>query len=147
MKSIILAGLTLLLMAVAPEVMAAQTLETPVVGGAVTGPDAADPTPAVARERVAPARLTSLQTIAVPDLLTDRAAYRLNPGPALDPASRADARMHFEARQSRRRGVTFLLVGGALLGAGLIIDGDAGAAVSVGGALVGAYGVFLLVRR
>jgi hypothetical protein len=49
-------------------------------------------------------------------------------------------------RQDRRSGATWLLVGAALVGAGLIIDGDAGAALSVGGALLGAYGVFL-VRR
>jgi hypothetical protein len=47
----------------------------------------------------------------------------------------------------RRRGLTLLLVGGALIGAGLVIDGDAGAAVSVGGALLGGYGVYLMVRQ
>jgi hypothetical protein len=47
----------------------------------------------------------------------------------------------------RRRGLTLLLVGGALIGAGMLIDGDAGAAVSVGGALLGGYGVFLMVRQ
>jgi hypothetical protein len=47
----------------------------------------------------------------------------------------------------RRRGLTFLLVGGALIGAGMLIEGDAGAAVSVGGALLGGYGVYLMVRQ
>jgi hypothetical protein len=47
----------------------------------------------------------------------------------------------------RRRGLTLLLVGGALIGAGMLIDGDAGAAVSVGGALLGGYGVYLMVRQ
>jgi hypothetical protein len=51
------------------------------------------------------------------------------------------------ARQDRRSGVTWLVVGAALIGAGLLIDGDAGTAVSIGGALLGAYGVFLMVRR
>jgi hypothetical protein len=46
----------------------------------------------------------------------------------------------------RRSGVTWIVVGAALLGAGLLIDGDAGTALSVGGALVGVYGVYLLVR-
>lgn len=50
-------------------------------------------------------------------------------------------------QQDRRRGLTYVLVGGALIAAGLLIDGDAGAAVSVGGAVLGAYGVFLMVRR
>jgi hypothetical protein len=50
-------------------------------------------------------------------------------------------------RQDRRRGLTWVVVGGALIAAGLVIDGDAGAAVSVGGAVLGAYGVYLLVRR
>ena len=49
-------------------------------------------------------------------------------------------------QRSRRSGLTFLVVGVSLIAAGLLIDGDAGAVVSVGGALVGAYGVYLLVR-
>jgi hypothetical protein len=46
----------------------------------------------------------------------------------------------------RRGGVTWIVVGAALLGAGLVVDGDAGTALSVGGALIGVYGVYLLVR-
>jgi len=37
--------------------------------------------------------------------------------------------------------VTSLLVGASLIVAGQIIDGDAGTAASVGGAIIGAYGV------
>jgi len=47
----------------------------------------------------------------------------------------------------RRRGLTWVIVGAALIGAGMVIEGDAGSAVSVGGAVVAAYGVFLMVRR
>lgn len=50
-------------------------------------------------------------------------------------------------QQDRRGGLTWLIVGGSMLGAGLLIDGDAGTALSVGGALAGGYGVYLLVRN
>jgi hypothetical protein len=63
--------------------------------------------------------------------------------PAIGPGAAASIAM----QQDRRSGATWLLVGAALIGAGLIIDGDAGTALSVGGALLGAYGVFLMVRR
>jgi hypothetical protein len=69
----------------------------------------------------------------------------------LEPANRSgpavDALAVRLRQPDRRRGLTLVLVGGALIGAGLLIDGDAGAAVSVGGALLGGYGVYLMVRQ
>jgi hypothetical protein len=50
------------------------------------------------------------------------------------------------AAQARRRGmgqpVALMVVGGAALLTGLIIGGDAGTVIAVGGALVGLYGLY-----
>ena len=49
--------------------------------------------------------------------------------------------------QSRdRRGTTLMMVGGAAFLAGLLIGDDAGAAVAVGGALVGLYGLYIYMQ-
>jgi hypothetical protein len=81
-----------------------------------------------------------------PDQLPRSAPGRLEFFPESRYAPGSDALAYVVVRQDRRRGVTFLLVGAALIGAGLIIEDDAGAAVSVGGAVLGAYGVYLIVR-
>jgi hypothetical protein len=66
--------------------------------------------------------------------------------PAWQQATAAEVPATMVMQTDRRSGVTWIVVGAALLGAGLLIDGDAGTALSVGGALVGVYGVYLLVR-
>jgi hypothetical protein len=70
---------------------------------------------------------------------------RLGASVALQPAAAVPASIAMQ--QDRRGGVTWLVVGVSLLGAGLLIDGDAGTALSVGGAFIAAYGVYLMVRR
>lgn len=66
-------------------------------------------------------------------------------------AARAEQRENREAAvamiQSRdRRGTTLMMVGGAAFLAGLLIGDDAGAAVAVGGALVGLYGLYIYMQ-
>jgi hypothetical protein len=73
--------------------------------------------------------------------------YRSDFTPANGSGPAVDALAIRLRQPDRRRGLTLLLVGGALIGAGMLIDGDAGAAVSVGGALLGGYGVYLMVRQ
>lgn len=46
----------------------------------------------------------------------------------------------------RGRSIAFMIAGGALFIAGVIVDGDAGTVLMVSGALIGAWGVFLHFR-
>ena len=71
-------------------------------------------------------------------------------GPTMD-AARAGVTQQTSAElktaaQARRRGmgqpVALMVVGGAALLTGLIIGGDAGTVIAVGGALVGLYGLY-----
>jgi hypothetical protein len=70
---------------------------------------------------------------------------RLGASTELQPATAVPASIAMQ--QDRRGGVTWLVVGASLLGAGMLIDDNAGTALSVGGAFVAAYGVYLMVRR
>jgi hypothetical protein len=67
--------------------------------------------------------------------------------PAWQQTTAAEAPTIMVMQTDRRGGVTWIAVGAALLGAGLLVGGDAGTALSVGGALIGVYGVYLVVRR
>jgi hypothetical protein len=98
----------------------------------------------LASDRLAPA--ASVPAV-VPELLPLAEAYRFDAEAAARIAPAGEAALYQTVQRDLRRGVTYALVGLALIGAGSLIDGGAGTAVSVGGAVVTAYGVFLLVRR
>ena len=81
---------------------------------------------------------------------SDVAAPTPSAGPTMD-AARAGVTQQTSselktAAQARRRGmgqpVALMVVGGAALLTGLIIGGDAGTVIAVGGALVGLYGLY-----
>jgi hypothetical protein len=55
----------------------------------------------------------------------------------------AEKAMNEPVMQRRSSGTPYMIAGGALLVAGLLIGGDAGTLVAVGGAVIGAYGLFL----
>jgi hypothetical protein len=99
---------------------------------------------AAAADVVVPAR--RLRTDSGSSLLLQPAAWS-DFAPANRSGPAVDALAVRLRQPDRRRGLTLVLVGGALIGAGMLIDGDAGAAVSVGGALLGGYGVYLMVRQ
>lgn len=73
----------------------------------------------------------------------------LLPGAGVLPSSvelhRAAATVEAPAalQAGNRRGVPYMASGAALLVAGLLIGGEVGTLVALGGALIGAYGVFL----
>lgn len=103
----------------------------------ITSPAAAAPT----------ASSLALATQAPP---SEVAAPTNSAGPTLD-AARAGVTQQTSAElktaaQARRRGmgqpVALMVVGGAALLTGLIIGGDAGTVIAVGGALVGLYGLY-----
>lgn len=82
-------------------------------------------------------------------------AASLATGPTLErssvafrmPAAPADADPALPATHAAfTRGQALMIVGGATLLAGLIIGGDAGTAVAVGGALIGVYGLYLYLK-
>jgi hypothetical protein len=98
----------------------------------------------LASDRLTPA--TAAPAV-VPELLPLAEAYRFDAEAAPRLAPAGEAALYQAVQRDRRRGVTYALVGLALIGTGSLIDGGAGTAVSVGGAVVTAYGVFLLVRR
>lgn len=50
------------------------------------------------------------------------------------------------ARMGRREGRAFALVGGAAVIAGILIGGDAGTVVAIGGAGLGLYGLYIWQR-
>ena len=80
----------------------------------------------------------------------DVAAPAKTPGPTVAAArvgvSRATSPELKTAQAPRRAGlgqpVALMVVGGAALLAGLIIDGDAGTVIAVSGALIGLYGLY-----
>lgn len=55
----------------------------------------------------------------------------------------ADKAVNQPVMQRGRSGMPYMIAGGALLVAGLLIGGDAGTLVAVGGAVIGAYGLYL----
>jgi len=50
------------------------------------------------------------------------------------------------ARMGRREGRAFALVGGAAVIAGILIGGDAGTVIAIGGAGIGLYGLYIWQR-
>ena len=81
---------------------------------------------------------------------SDVAAPASSAGPTMD-AARVGVTQQTSselkaAAQARRRGmgqpVALMVVGGAALLTGLIIGGDAGTVIAVGGALIGLYGLY-----
>jgi hypothetical protein len=115
---------------------------------AQTGDAATDPAAATnaVTETGAPTAADRLQAGVATSVLLSTPPQGLTPAPAWQPETAADAPAAMVMQTDRRGGVTWIVVGGALLGAGLLVGGDAGTALSVGGALIGVYGVYLLVR-
>jgi hypothetical protein len=75
-------------------------------------------------------------------------------GPSMDAATlsprlSSDAALNANSmrRPSRGSGVGLMIFGGAALITGLIIGGDAGTVIAVGGALVGLYGLYVYLGR
>lgn len=134
------AACLLLLVSTGTTPATAQAAEEPLIE------EASAATTAAAEEPTAPTALDRLKPAAASTLLLPPAPYRpgLPPVPAVP--SGIDPAPHALVQQDRRGGLTWLLVGASLVVAGVIIDGDAGTALSVGGAVIGVYGVYLLVR-
>lgn len=140
MKSIGSVAACFLLLAVsATAPAAAQTAEESTVADPVASETAAGPAESES------GALHRLKGGVGSDLLPPASIRRPKFSPARSIAQ-GEAAVPMLAQQDRRGGLTWLIVGGSMLGAGLLIDGDAGTALSVGGALVGGYGVYLLVR-
>lgn len=110
---------------------------------AVTAQDApanaaADATPAVAVDAPAPAAVET----------------PVSTGPSMEASALSPRLSHTTAlsanamrRPSRGSGVGLMIFGGAALITGLIIGGDAGTVIAVGGALVGLYGLYVYLGR
>jgi hypothetical protein len=115
---------------------------------AQTGFEATDATGVTnpATEAAAPTAAERLHAGVATSALLPRPSGGVVLAPAWQQATAAEAPATMVMQTNRRGGVTWIVVGAALLGAGLLVDGDAGTALSVGGALVGVYGVYLLVR-
>lgn len=140
MKSIGSVAACLLLLAVTGSAPAlAQTVERPSVGDAVSAKTTVD-SPQMESNAV-----QRVKAGAASDLRLPARTHRLEFSSA-SRIAQSDGAAPVLVQESRRGGLTWLLVGGSLLGAGLIVGGDAGTALSVGGALLGVYGVYLLVR-
>jgi hypothetical protein len=67
----------------------------------------------------------------------------------LSPRISSDAALstHAMRRPSRNSGVGLMIFGGAALITGLVVGGDAGTVIAVGGALVGLYGLYVYLGR
>lgn len=70
-------------------------------------------------------------------------AARLSPRLASTTSKDANAMR----RPSRGSGVGLMILGGAALVTGLIIGGDAGTVIAVGGAIIGLYGLYVYLGR
>jgi len=75
-------------------------------------------------------------------------------GPSMDAATlsprvSSDAALSTNAmrRPSRGSGVGLMIFGGAALITGIVVGGDAGTVIAVGGALVGLYGLYVYLGR
>ena len=62
-------------------------------------------------------------------------------------ASSTSKDMNAMRRPSRGSGVGLMILGGAALVTGLIIGGDAGTVIAVGGAIIGLYGLYVYLGR
>jgi hypothetical protein len=115
---------------------------------AQTGFDATDATGVTNAtiEATTPTAAEHLRAGVAKSALLSRPSGGMAPAPAWRQTTDAEAPATMVMQTDRRGGVTWIVVGAALLGAGLLVDGDAGTALSVGGALIGVYGVYLLVR-
>lgn len=108
----------------------------------------------VQAEASAPHEAPTLAQVAAQEGALPAAAAVESTGPRVSASAitvRAEQRESQEAAtamvQTRdRRGTTLMMVGGAAFLAGLLIGDDAGAAVAVGGALVGLYGLYLYMQ-
>lgn len=89
--------------------------------------------------------VTATGTSTLRDQLMPAGAALTVTAPAPAEAS-AEKAVNQPAMQSRGASTAFMIVGGALLLAGLLIDNDAGTLVAVTGAAIGAYGLYLHFR-
>lgn len=76
------------------------------------------------------------------DQLMPASAGLMTTAPATAEAT-AEKAVNQPVMQRRGSGMPYMVAGGALLVAGLLIGGDAGTLVAVGGAVIGAYGLYL----
>ena len=89
--------------------------------------------------------VTATETTTLRDQLMPAGAALTVTAPAPAEAS-AEKALDQPVMQRRGSSTAFMIVGGALLLAGLLIDGDAGTLVAVSGAAIGAYGLYLHFR-
>jgi len=123
---------------------------------------ASDATPAVAADVAAPVEVDAAAPVAVETsttLATDAPAPAaaespVSTGPSMEASALSPRLTHATAlgansmrRPSRGSGVGLMIFGGAALITGLIIGGNAGTVIAVGGALVGLYGLYVYLGR
>ena len=109
-----------------------------------------DATPAVAVDAPAPA----VAAVAVDAPAPAAVETPVSTGPSMEASALSPRLSHTTAlnansmrRPSRGSGVGLMIFGGAALITGLIIGGDAGTVIAVGGALVGLYGLYVYLGR
>ena len=112
-------------------------------------------------EQASVEQLASLEPTMGSELVIVQAAEAppaANPAPATGPTQRAatlsprhtsstSKDMNAMRRPSRGSGVGLMILGGAALVTGLIIGGNAGTVIAVGGAVVGLYGLYVYLGR
>lgn len=91
-----------------------------------------------------PAPAPSVAAAAAPSLAPTTAAARL--GIAPDVQEQPAAVNASAARMSRREGRVMALVGAAAVVTGILVGGDAGTVIAIGGAGLGLYGLYVWQR-
>lgn len=90
-------------------------------------------------------QLESAPASSLRDQLMPASAGLMVTAPAVAEAT-AERAVNEPVMQRRGSGTGYMIAGAALLVAGLLIEGDAGTLVAVGGAVIGAYGLYLHFR-
>ncbi len=126
--------------------LAAAFAITAVSGTAVAQSATADltvPASAVIADSVAPAvAADAAALIAGPTIAASAIAAR----PATATAATAEEASAAMFQSRGRRGGTLMIIGGAALLAGVLVGDDVGTALSLGGAIVGLYGLYLWLQ-
>lgn len=92
-----------------------------------------------------PAQTERAETASLRDQLMPAGTGLTVTAPAAAEA-RSETAVNQPVMQRGGRGTGYMIAGAALLVAGLLIEGDAGTLVAVGGAAIGAYGLYLYFR-
>ncbi len=92
-----------------------------------------------------PALATSSSAAAGPTLLGATAGVR-SMAPAVSARTSLESALPQDPRLGTGRNMALVIVGGAALVTGLLIGDDAGAILAVGGAVVGLYGLYQIMK-